>query len=192
MDERPLNIPVLIGTVRQGRMSDYAARLVHDELSKRPGVETQLIDIRELGVGSNDEGEAVKVPSFSTALDRADGVVITSPEYNHGYPGMLKHVMDTNSWEYAHKAVGVVSVSSGPWGGTRMIENLLPVLRAYGLIPISRDVNIPNVVNVFSEGGQLLDERFLHRIDGFLSELTWMARTLRYGREHVVNEGKNR
>ncbi len=192
MEERPLNIPVLIGTVRQGRMSEHAARLVHDELSKRPGVETQLIDIQELGVASDDAGEAVKVPSFSAALDRADGVVITSPEYNHGYPGMLKHVMDTNSWEYAHKAVGVVSVSSGPWGGGRMIENLLPVLRAYGLVPISRDVNIPDVRSVFGEEGQLLDERFLHRIDGFLAELIWMARTLRYGREHIANEAKHR
>ena len=192
MEERPLNIPVLIGTVRQGRMSEHAAWLVHDELSNRPGVETQLIDIQELGVASDDAGEAVKVPSFSAAMDRADGVVITSPEYNRGYPGMLKHVLDTNYWEYAHKAVGVVSVSSGPWGGGRMIENLLPVLRAYGLVTISRDVNILNVGSVFGEEGRLLDERFLHRIDGFLAELIWMARTLRYGREHIANEARNR
>ncbi len=187
-----MNIPVLIGTVRQGRMSEHAARLVHNELSMRPGVETQLIDIQELGVASDDEGAAAKVPSFSAALDRADGVVITSPEYNHGYPGMLKHVMDTNSWEYAHKAVGVVSVSSGPFGGGRMIENLLPVLRAYGLVPIGRDVSIPNVHSVFGEEGRLLDENFLHRIDGFLAELIWMAKTLRYGREHIANEAKNK
>ncbi|MCH7583352.1 MAG: hypothetical protein IIC72_12065 [Acidobacteria bacterium] len=71
MEERPLNIPVLIGTVRRGGMSEHAARLVHDELSKQPGVETQLIDIQELGVVSDDEGEAVKVPWFSATLDRA-------------------------------------------------------------------------------------------------------------------------
>ena len=187
-----MNIPVLIGTVRQGRMSGHAARLVHNELSKRPGVETQLIDIQELGVASDDEGEAVKVPSFSAAMDQADGVVITSPEYNAGYPGMLKHVLDTNYWEYAHKAVGVVSVSSGPWGGGRMIENLLPVLRAYGLVPISWGVNIADVGSVFNEEGRLLDERYLRRIDSFLAELIWMARTLRYGREHITNEARNR
>ena len=73
-----------------------------------------------------------------------------------------------------------------------MIENLLPVLRAYGLVPISRDVNIPNVRSVFGEEGQLLEDRFLRRIDGFLTELIWMARTLRYGREHIANEAKNR
>ena len=51
-------------------------------------------------------------------MNRSDALVIVAPEYNHGYPGMLKHVLDTNLHEYVHKAVGVVGVSAG-FGGAR-------------------------------------------------------------------------
>jgi NAD(P)H-dependent FMN reductase len=62
------------------------------------------------------------------------------PEYNHSFPGLLKHVLDTNLKEYIHKAVGVCGVSAGPFGGARMIESLLPVLRELGLVTIFWDV----------------------------------------------------
>jgi NAD(P)H-dependent FMN reductase len=45
---RPLFIPAILGTTRQGRMSAYAAKLVTGELAKRKGIETELIDIAKL------------------------------------------------------------------------------------------------------------------------------------------------
>ncbi len=171
-------------------MSEHAARLVHAELVKKPGVDAQLIDVRDLDIASDDAGEAAKLEEFSTAVDKADGLIIVSPEYNHGYPGMLKRVLDTNYSEYVHKAVGVVSVSNGPFGGVRMIENLIPVLRAYGLVPIVSDVNFSNVDEVFDEEGSLLEARYLRRVERFLGELLWMAETLRYGREQIRNKVK--
>ena len=188
MDERPLKIPVLLATVRRGRMSVHAARLVHAQLTEESGVETQLVDFREFDIPIDDAGEGLKNPGFSATVDEADGLVIVSPEYNHGYPGILKHVLDTNYWEYVHKAVGVVGVSSGAFGGARMIENLLPVLRAYGLVPIERDLNFSRVNTVFDEEGNLLEERYLKRTQVFLSELLWMAKTLRHGRQHIPSE----
>ena len=182
---RPLFIPVILGTVRVGRMSAHAARLLTQEIAKRPRVETELIDIAELPLPVNDAGEAIKDPEFSGKLDRADALIIVSPEYNHGYSGLLKHVLDSCLKEYIHKAVGVVGVSAGPFGGSRMIENLLPVLRELGLVTIFWDVNFSNVQNVFAADGALLDQAYLRRIDKFLKELIWMAKTLRYGREHV-------
>jgi hypothetical protein len=66
-----------------------------------------------------------------------------------------------------------------------MIENLLPVLRAVGLIPIQRDVTVGRVADTLSENGTVDDDRLLRRIDGMLAELRWMATVLRYGRESV-------
>ncbi len=166
-------------------MSEHAARFVHAELAEKPGVNAQLIDVRDLDIASDDAGETSKSVEFSIAVDEADGLIIVSPEYNHGYPGMLKRVLDTNYQEYVHKAVGVVSVSNGPFGGVRMIENLIPVLRAYGLVPILSDVNFSNVDEVFDLDGSLLVARYLRRVERFLGELLWMAETLRYGREQV-------
>ena len=66
-----------------------------------------------------------------------------------------------------------------------MIENLLPVMRELGLVTIFWDVNFSGVQKAFSAEGKLLDESYIRRIDKFLKELVWMARTLRHGREQI-------
>jgi NAD(P)H-dependent FMN reductase len=110
---------------------------------------------------------------------------MVSPEYNHGYAGLLKHLLDSCLKEYIHKAVGVVGVSAGPFGGVRGIQDLLPVLRELGLVTIFWDVTFISVQSRFDQSGNLLDQAYLSRIDQFLKELVWMATTLRYGRENI-------
>ena len=182
---RSLFIPVILGTARMGRLSLHAARLVTEELSKCNGVETGLIDIAKLPLPTNDAGEAIKHADFSSKMNKADALVIVSPEYNHGYSGLLKHVLDSCLKEYIHKAVGIVGVSAGPFGGARVIQNLLPVMRELGLVTIFWDVNFSNVQKVFTTEGTLLDDSYVRRIDKFLKELIWMAKALRHGREQI-------
>ena len=186
--DRPLFIPIILGTVRKGRMSALAANLMLTEVARRPKIETELIDIATMPLPTDNAGEAIKDPSFAAKMNRADALVIVSPEYNHGYSGLLKHVLDSCLKEYIHKAVGIVGVSAGPFGGVRGIEDLLPVVRELGLVNIFWDVNFANVQNVFDSAGKLKDEAFLGRIDNFLKELVWMARTLRHGREQIALE----
>src|ERR1044071_5904539 len=87
--ERALYIPVILGTARKGRASEQVARFVHGEVAKRAGVETELIDIRDLKLPTDDEGESIKDADFSAKMSRADALVVVVPEYNHGYPGVL-------------------------------------------------------------------------------------------------------
>ena len=183
---RALSIPVILGTVRRGRMSLPVARLMVSELARRPGIETELVDIATLPLRVDDAGEATKDPAFAARMERADALVIVSPEYNHGYSGLLKHVLDSCLKEYIHKAAGIVGVSAGPFGGTRGIQDLLPVLREMGLVTIFWDVNFSSVQAAFDESGALRDPAFLPRIDKFLAELVWMAKTLRHGREQIA------
>jgi NAD(P)H-dependent FMN reductase len=93
--------------------------------------------------------------------------------------------LDSCLKEYIHKAVGIVGVSAGPFGGTRMIQNLLPVMRELGLVTILWDVNFSSVQKAFDQEGSLADESYIRRIDKFLQELIWMARSLRHGREQI-------
>jgi NAD(P)H-dependent FMN reductase len=186
MDTRPLFIPVILGTVRKGRASENVAKFVFGEVKKRDRVETELIDLRDLNLPVDDAGEQIKDAKFSATIERADGIIIVTPEYNHGYPGMLKHVLDSNLKEYVHKAVGICGVSAGGFGGVRVIENLLPVLRELGLVTIFWDGNFSDAQKLFDETGNILD-RATHekRMDKFLGELIWMSKTLRYGRENI-------
>jgi NAD(P)H-dependent FMN reductase len=182
---RPLCIPVILGTTRKGRMSAHAARFVADQIRQRGDIVTDLIDISHLPLPVDDAGEGIKCTEFSEAMIKADAIVIVAPEYNHSFPGLLKHVLDSCLKEYIHKAAGIVAVSAGTFGGTRVIESFLPVLRELGLVSIFWDVNFGSVGKVFDERGQLLDQAFVRRTAKFLDELVWMAKTLRYGREHI-------
>jgi NAD(P)H-dependent FMN reductase len=161
-------------------------------LIQQADVVTQLIELDSVGLAADDEGTAIKDPALAELIDQSDGLVIVAPEYNHGYPGSLKRALDSHYTEYVHKPVGVVGVSAGPLGGARMIENLLPVLRAIGLVPIGRDATVAGVADAFDEDGGLRDSRTERRIDGMLVELRWMAATLRYGRETVSTQAEAR
>lgn len=182
---RPLSIPVILGTTRKGRMSEHAARFMAAEIAKREGVVTELIDISKLPMPVDDAGDGIKELVFSEKMTRADALVIVTPEYNHSFPGLLKHVLDSCLKEYIHKAAGIAGVSAGAFGGTRVIQDFLPVIRELGLVNIFWDMNFGNVSKIFDESGKLLDEAFVGRADKFLRELIWMAKTLRYGRENI-------
>lgn len=186
MSNRPLSIPVILGTTRKGRMSANAARFIVGQIEKRSGVVTDLIDISNVPMPIDDAGEGIKDPAFAQKMVIADALVIVTPEYNHSFPGLLKHVLDSCLKEYIHKAVGIVGVSAGPFGGIRAIQDFLPVMRELGLVNIFWDLNFGNISNVFDESGKLLDEAFVARADKFLNELVWMARTLRYGRDNIA------
>jgi NAD(P)H-dependent FMN reductase len=183
--ERPLFIPIILGTSRRGRQSENVARFVFEQTRKRAGVETELIDVCTLPMKLDDAGEQMKDPEFSATINRCDGLIIVTPEYNHGYPGLLKHALDMNLEEYNHKAVGICGVSAGSFGGVRAIEALLPVMRELGLVTIFWDVNFGNVEKLFDDQGSLLDQSYVRRLDKFLNELIWMASVLRYGRESI-------
>jgi len=187
-DARPISIPVILGTTRRGRMSAHAAGFLVSQLEKRQGVTTELIDIAEMKIPIDDAGEGIKDPQFSEAMMRADAIVIVTPEYNHSFSGLLKHVLDSCLKEYIHKAAGIVGVSAGIFGGARVIEHFQPVLRELGLVSIFWDINFGNVGKVFGESGALLDEAYIRRADKFLAELVWMARVLRHGREQIPLE----
>jgi len=184
--EKSIFLPVILSTPRQGRMSEHVARFVVSQLETVTGVETELIDLRTLALPVSDAGEAIKDPAFSAAMMRADGLVIVLPEYNHGYPGLLKHALDTNLKEYIHKPVGLCGVSAGAFGGTRAIENLLPVLRELGLVTIFWDLNFSKVGGIFDLAtGALLEPAHGKRFEKFAQELVWMAKVLGQGRANV-------
>jgi NAD(P)H-dependent FMN reductase len=185
-----LFLPVLLGTNRKNRNSVHAAKWLIGEMRKRLEVETRLFDAADFALPQDDYGQGLKdlFPEWRDAIIRADGLVIVSPEYNHGYPGTLKAVLDLLLREYVHKAVAFVGVSAGPWGGTRVIEAMVPMVRELGLAVTFSDLNFPFVQRTFDAEGKLLDQAFEKRAKEFLDELVWMSRTLKWGRENVPSK----
>lgn len=185
-----LFIPVVLGTSRQMRESEKVANWVCGKMRERGDVETRLFDVRDLHLPSDHYGTELghEFPEWRDAVSRADGLVIVTPEYNHGYPGSLKSALDLLLKEYIHKAVALIGVSAGPWGGTRVIEAMVPMVRELGLAVTFSDLNFPNIKTKFDGDGNLMDEAYERRVTGFLDELVWMATALRWGRLNVPSK----
>lgn len=185
-----LFLPLLLGTNRKLRKSVLAAKWLLGEMEKRSEIRTTFFDVTDFVLPQDDYGQEIKglFPEWREAIIEADGLVIVSPEYNHGYPGKLKAVLDLLLKEYIHKAVGFVGVSAGPWGGTRVIEAMVPMVRELGLAVTFTDLNFPSVQKKFDNEGRLLDQAYEQRVKDFLDELVWMSRTLKWGRENLPSK----
>jgi NAD(P)H-dependent FMN reductase len=190
MTDDKLFIPILLGTNRKDRSSAHVANWVYSKTRERDDIETQLFDVGDFRLPQDHYGTEIGVefPEWRDAIIAADGLVIVTPEYNHGYPGSLKSVIDLLLKEYIHKAVAFVGVSAGPWGGTRVIESMVPMVRELGLAVTFSDLNFPNVRAKFDGDGNLLDAAYDKRVTGFLDELVWMATALRWGRHNLSSK----
>ena len=188
--ESPLFIPVLLGTTRKERESEKVANWIVKKMDDRNDIEAKLFDVLDFHIPYDNYGPTLKgdFPEWRDAIVRADGLVIVTPEYNHSYPGSLKSVLDLLLKEYIHKAVAFVGVSAGPWGGTRVIESMVPMVREFGLAVTFSDLNFPKVSDKFDEEGNILDSAYDKRASNFLDELVWMATTLRWGRENLSSK----
>jgi NAD(P)H-dependent FMN reductase len=190
MPDQKLFVPLLLGTPRKHRESANVARWVYSRMQARDEIETQFFDVQDFDLPSDDYGQEIKdrFPEWRDAIVRADGLVIVTPEYNHGYPGALKSVLDLLLREYIHKAVAIVGVSAQVWGGTRVIESMVHVVRELGLAMTFTDLNFPRVQDKFDAEGNLLDNAYEKRVQDFLDELVWMSTTLRWGRQNVSSK----
>lgn len=174
------------GSARKGQYTQHVTNFVQKIVDEHGGFTSTVVDPRELDLHFDNEGRSASPEKLTSLVEKADAYLIVTPEYNHGYPGSLKYVLDLNLKQYIHKPVAFVGISMGPWGGTRVIENLLPVVRELGMVATFTDVNVTNVHDEIGEDHNFKNpEKWQPRIEKMLSELHWMTKTLKYGRENI-------
>src|SRR3954469_13041147 len=145
---------VIISTAREGRFSERVARWVVDELGSRDDFTVELVDLREHVLPFFDGVSPIRtqrdyprddVAQFGQTIDRADGYIVLTAEYNHGYPAVLKNAMDWTFIEWRPKAIAFVGL--GKVGGGRAVEQLRLVAVEFELAPLRHAVHIlPDVV----------------------------------------------
>lgn len=176
---------VFAGSARVGNFTQHVAKFVHTQVNEHKEWKAELVSPTSLGLDFSDEGTQVDHPYLKKLVSRADAYILVAPEYNHGYSGSLKYMLDMNLKQYIHKPVAFVGVSAGPWGGTRVIESLVPVVRELGMVATFTDTNITNVQEEIIEGEFKNPEKWQKRFTKTLEELTWMAKVLKTGRTEM-------
>lgn len=171
-------IPVILGTARPGRQSQAVAEAVLDTIKQR-GIATELVDVADYSLTATGvEGAGLPLDNYRALVAAADGLVIVAPEYNHGYPGELKLLLDSAFAQYGRKPVGFVGVSSGRIGAARMIQQLQQVTTALRMIPVLPSVNVTNVSEAMNERGEFDAGTLGTALDEMLDRVAWFTRNL--------------
>jgi NAD(P)H-dependent FMN reductase len=130
-----LQIAIILGSTRPGRRVEDVARWVAEAAGRHPAVQgrkasVELVDIADYELPLLDEPAPAVIGSYQNAhtkrwaatIDRFDGFVFVTPEYNSAIPAALKNAIDYLYAEWNDKAAGIVSY--GVYGGTRAAEQL--------------------------------------------------------------------
>jgi NAD(P)H-dependent FMN reductase len=172
MDVGHMYIPIILGTAREGRESEKVAKFILSE-TRNAGHETEILDVRDYRIPATDNSrKSATAKKLGSKISKADALIIVSPEYNHGYPGELKMMLDLLYEEYFGKPLGIVGVSSGPLGGARMVEKLRLVAIELHMHNIREAIYFSGVNDLFDEKGEIKGkDAWKKRTKKFLDEL---------------------
>ncbi|PIR59162.1 MAG: NADPH-dependent FMN reductase [Candidatus Pacebacteria bacterium CG10_big_fil_rev_8_21_14_0_10_56_10] len=176
------------GSARQGNYTQHVAQFVLETAQRHDDVEAELVSPQTIGLDFSNEGMESEYPDLRRQVEAAEAYILVGPEYNHGYSGSLKYMLDLNLKQYIHKPVAMVGVSAGPFGGTRMIEALVNVVRELGMVVTFSDLNVSNVQQEVVDGKFQDPDKWRQRVDDMLSELVWMGKTLKHGRDNISSK----
>lgn len=172
------SVALFLGSARRERNGMLVATWIERKLVGR-GHSVNLVDPLELGLPILDRTyEEMKDPppklrKLKEVVVMADAYVAVTSEYNHGVPAAIKNTLDYIESGYAHKPSAVISYSTGPLGGARVVESMRLIFAGLGAPTIPPSISLPNVTSAFGRDGELVDKKHDKAVDGFLNELEW-------------------
>ena len=128
------NIVVIAGSLRK---DSFSLKIANALTKLAPGsLKLEVITLGGISFFNQDLEGAPPADwlAFREKLQKSDGVIFVTPEYNRAIPGVLKNAIDVASRPYGKsslngKPVGIVSNSPGPQGGVsaaKTLQNILP------------------------------------------------------------------
>lgn len=142
-----LNIGIILGSTRDGRVSPQVGEWVKGIADKRGDANYEIVDIADFKLpflGTTD-GTEPGIAAWNEKLANLDGFVFIVQEYNHSITGALKNAIDFAREAWNNKAAGIVSY--GSTGGARAAEHLRGIM---GELLIA-DVRVHPTLSLFTD-----------------------------------------
>jgi NAD(P)H-dependent FMN reductase len=168
--ETPMRLLFFAGSAREGSHNKKLARL-GQKIAEANGIEAIFADLAdyEMPIYHGDLEKAEGVPerarAFKALLGEYDGVMIVTPEYNAGIPGLLKNTLDwvsrvrTEPNVYRTRVFAISGTSPGYYGAMRSLLQLREVLAVgLGATVIPQQMALPGAMKAFAEDGSLVDD----------------------------------
>ena len=191
-------LKVILGSTRPGRFGDKPAKWILEEARKQPGVEVELLDLRDYQMPFFNEPHSLAMKpgvysdpaslAWSKKIAEADGFILVCPEYNHGPSAVLKNALDYAYTEWNKKPVGFVAY--GSVGGARAVEQLRGIVTELQMVSVRNAVHIISPWFLVDEKGDLKPgalDAYKDAASGMLTQLVWWAKALKSAREEVAS-----
>src|SRR5438309_11948971 len=171
----PYNIPVIVGSLRKEsftlKVANALTKLAPDTL-KLNVVTLHDISFFNQDLEANPPADWLV---FREKLQKSNGVLFVTPEYNRSISAVLKNAIDVGSRPYGKssflgKPIGIVSNSPGPLGGVsaaKHLQNIMPGIS--GPILGQPEVYLNNVGDAFDDKGQLVKESLQKVLQQYMS-----------------------
>jgi chromate reductase, NAD(P)H dehydrogenase (quinone) len=172
----------IAGSLRRGSVNGLLLRAAGQELP--PGARLAVFELLDRVPPFNEDWEAdpapLSVAELRQLIAAADGLLITTPEYNGSIPGQLKNALDWVSRPCVSsvllgKPAAVIGASRGDHGAAAAAAELRKVLRAAGASVIGPGLSIPRAATQFTPGGQLADPGLGRQLRAVTGELIQAA-----------------
>jgi NAD(P)H-dependent FMN reductase len=188
-------IGIVIGSTREGRFGEKPAHWIHEIAKQRTDLAFELIDLRDHPLPFFNEpmsprlGPVNNEPArlWAGKLATLDGLIMVTPEYNHGPSAVLKNALDYAYTEFVRKPIGFVGY--GGAGAARAVEQLRLIAIALQMAPVAHAVHIGMVesLGIMQQGKTFED--FSHLAEAanrLLDDMSWWAKTLKPARERLA------
>ena len=174
------HISIISSSVREGRKSHNVSLFFQNYLIENKLATAEIIDLKEYNFPIFEStlklmiNPAKNVLEFADKIKSSDGIIIVTPEYNGGYPASLKNAIDLLYEQWRHKPVGIVTVSSGPFGGNQCLVALQFTLWKMMAWTIPAMFSVPMVDQAYDENGKAMDKPKSDKLAAvFIKELLW-------------------
>ena len=189
---------IVVASTRPGRVGLPVAQWVREAVSRQGQFkEVDFADLAVIDLPFFDEPNHPRFKDYvhqhtkdwSARVEKADAVLIVTPEYNYGMPATLKNAIDFLHVEWAYKPVAFASYG-GLAAGTRSVQMTKQVVTALRMMPIAEAVAIPFVTQFIDESGSFLPsesmEKAAQAMVDELARLATMTRPLRERRKSAA------
>lgn len=172
----------IVGICGSLRRASLNAALLRAAVGLMPaGATLEVATIEGIPLYNGDDEAATGVPEAAQALkdaiSGADGVLLVTPEYNNGIPGVFKNAIDWASRPSAEiprvfrgRTFALMGASPGPYGTLLAQTAWLPVLRTLGARVHEGRLIVAHANDAFDGSGKLKDDALKARLTRFLGE----------------------
>ncbi|MCU1558913.1 MAG: NAD(P)H-dependent oxidoreductase [Microbacteriaceae bacterium] len=191
-------ITIIVASTRSTRFADLPLSWIVERLGARDDLAIEVLDLRDNQLPYYDSPTPpARAPrtyyteaerAIGEALDRADGYLVITNEFNHGYSAALKNVLDHFFVEFRRKAIAFAGY--GSVGGSRAIEQLRQVVSELEMASTRHAVHIVGSqmlqIRAEPQSAAGIFEAMNDRLDLVVDDLAWWATALQTARAREV------